>query len=65
MTYSTLASFAQTWGLVLFVAFFLGVIVYAVWPGNRSRFNRAAHMPLDDSERPLDPRTEEPSDGRH
>ena len=40
------AAFAQTWGLVYFVAMFLAVVVYALWPKNRKRFDDAARIPL-------------------
>ena len=53
--YEALSSFAQTWGLLLFVLLFAGVLVYALWPGNRDRFRRAAHMPLDDADTPEPP----------
>ncbi len=46
MTYQLLAAFAQTGGLLYFVALFLAVVVYAFWPRNRSRFDAAAQMPL-------------------
>ena len=46
MTYESLASFAQTGGLVYFVALFTAALVYAFWPKNRSRFDEAAHIPL-------------------
>jgi cytochrome c oxidase cbb3-type subunit 4 len=46
MTYETVASFAQTGGLVYFVALFAAALVYAFWPKNRSRFDEAAHIPL-------------------
>ena len=45
-TYKTLAEFAQTWGLVYFVAVFLLVLVYAFWPSNKKKFYEAARMPL-------------------
>jgi cytochrome c oxidase cbb3-type subunit 4 len=45
-TYKTLAEFAQTWGLVYFVAVFLAVVVYAFWPSNKKKFDAAANMPL-------------------
>jgi len=48
MTYETAARFAQTWGLVLLVGAFLLALVYALWPGNRAKFQRAAQLPLDD-----------------
>jgi cytochrome c oxidase cbb3-type subunit 4 len=30
----------------LFVAVFLGILAYALWPGNGERFDDAANMPL-------------------
>jgi cytochrome c oxidase cbb3-type subunit 4 len=45
-TYRTLAEFAQTWGLVYFVAVFLVVLVYALWPSRKKRFEEAARIPL-------------------
>lgn len=47
-TYSALAQFAQTWGLVYFVLLFLGVAAYAFYPRNRSRFDEAARMPINE-----------------
>jgi cytochrome c oxidase cbb3-type subunit IV len=46
MTYESAAAFAQTSGLLYFVGIFAGVILYAFWPRNRSRFDAAAHLPL-------------------
>ena len=46
MTYTALAQFAQTWGLLYFVLIFAGVLVYALWPANRRRFDDAANIPL-------------------
>lgn len=45
-TYMALAGFAQTWGLVYFVAVFLIVLAYALWPSRREQFDEAARMPL-------------------
>ena len=50
--YETLASFAQTWGLLLFVALFGVVLVYALWPKNQAKFDEAAQIPLQDDSRP-------------
>ncbi len=44
--YDFLASFAQTGGLLLFVGAFVLVLVYALAPGNRNRFRRAADAPF-------------------
>ena len=45
-TYKLLANFAQTWGLVYFVAVFSIAVAYALWPSNKTRFDDAARMPL-------------------
>lgn len=45
-TYMALAGFAQTWGLVYFVAVFLIVLAYALWPSRREQFDEVARMPL-------------------
>jgi cytochrome c oxidase cbb3-type subunit 4 len=45
-TYQMLASFAQTWGLVLFVLGFLGVVAYALNPRRKQQFDEAARLPL-------------------
>ncbi|QCK88404.1 cbb3-type cytochrome c oxidase subunit 3 [Phreatobacter aquaticus] len=45
-TYTSLATFAQTIGLLYFVAMFLGIAAYAFWPRNKTRFEDAAHIPL-------------------
>ncbi len=46
--YMMLASFAQTWGLLLFFFGFSGVIAYAYWPSKarKAAFNEAAQIPL-------------------
>ncbi len=44
--YHTLAEFAQTWGLAYFVAVFLVVLVYALWPSRQRQFEDAARIPL-------------------
>lgn len=48
MTYEQATHLAQTWGLVLLAVLFLGAVIYALWPGNREKFKRAAHTPLND-----------------
>jgi cytochrome c oxidase cbb3-type subunit IV len=48
MRYEDVAHFAQTAGLVLLVALFVAAAAFALWPGNRARFQRAARLPLDE-----------------
>jgi len=45
-TYRALAEFAQTWGLAYFVAVFMSVLAYALWPSRKQQFEEAARMPL-------------------
>jgi cytochrome c oxidase cbb3-type subunit 4 len=45
-TYLALAHFAQTWGLVYFVAVFLLVLVWVFWPSRKSMYDNAARVPL-------------------
>jgi cytochrome c oxidase cbb3-type subunit 4 len=45
-TYKALAEFAQTYGLVYFVAVFAIVVIYALWPSRKAKFDEAARMPL-------------------
>jgi cytochrome c oxidase cbb3-type subunit 4 len=51
MSYEAWSSFAQTWGLVYFVAIFVAAVGYALWPSNRARFTGAARLPVDEKER--------------
>jgi cytochrome c oxidase cbb3-type subunit IV len=45
-TYRMLAEFAQTWGLVYFIAVFLAVLVFVFWPSRKRMYDEAARMPL-------------------
>jgi cytochrome c oxidase cbb3-type subunit IV len=43
---SFLTTFITTCWTPIFVAIFLGILAYALWPGNREKFEDAARMPL-------------------
>ena len=45
-TYEWLARFAQSAGILYFIAMFLAVLVYALRPRNKETFERAARAPL-------------------
>lgn len=49
--YETLASFAQTGGLVLFVIAFILVLIYVFNPANRKDFDEAEGIPLRDGDK--------------
>lgn len=48
--YEKLAHIAQTWGLVLFVIAFILVLIYALNPANRKKFEEAGRIPLEDGD---------------
>lgn len=50
MSYEQISQFAQTWGLVLLAVCFLAAVGYALWPGNRDKFKRAARAPLENGD---------------
>lgn len=45
-TYRAVAEFAQTWGLLYFAAIFAVILIYALWPRNRTKFDGASQIPL-------------------
>jgi len=47
MTYDQVATFSQVGSLLLFVALFAGVLVYALWPANGRKFDQAQRDALD------------------
>jgi len=48
MSYEAVSYFARTIGLVFLVVLFVAVLAYALWPGNRRKFGRAARLPLEE-----------------
>ena len=46
MTYEQVASITQVAALLLFFALFVGVLIYAFWPGNKKRFERGREAAL-------------------
>jgi len=47
MTYEAIATLSQALSLLMFVATFLVVVVYALWPANKPRFEEAQRRALD------------------
>ena len=46
MDYESVATITQVAALLFFIALFLGVVIYAYWPGNKKRFEKDAEIPL-------------------
>lgn len=53
--YDSLSSFAQVWGMMIFIALFAVAAVYAFWPKNQDKFDEAARVPLEDADSPATP----------
>ena len=47
MTYDTIATLSQVTSLLMFIAMFIAVLVYALWPNNKPRFEEAQRRALD------------------
>lgn len=47
MAYEDVKTYAAMAGLLIFIALFIGVLVYAFWPGNKARFEQARSIPLE------------------
>lgn len=52
MDHQTLVGFAKSWGLFYLIGLMVVVLVYALWPSNRKRFDRAKKSIFDKSDRP-------------
>jgi len=48
LEYDTLRAISGTVGLIIFVSLFAGVLIYALWPKNRKKFDHASRIPLND-----------------
>ena len=47
MSYDTVATLSQVTSLLMFIAMFAGVLVYALRPANKARFDAAQRAALD------------------
>jgi len=50
--HATLVAFAKSFGLFYLMGLSIAVVVYACWPSNKERFDRAARSVLDDEDGP-------------
>jgi len=46
MTFQDASYFAQTWGLVYLMVLFIGMLIYALRPGAKKKFEDAANIPF-------------------
>jgi len=48
MNYETLSAFAATWGFAYMLVLFVVVLVYALRPKSKAKFERHARIPLNE-----------------
>lgn len=53
LSHDTVVGFAKSFGLFYLIAMSIGICIYAFWPRNRGRFDRAKRSILDDEAGPL------------
>jgi cytochrome c oxidase cbb3-type subunit 4 len=53
-TYSALRAFADTWGMLVMLLFFLGVVIWVFRPGSRKKHDEAANQIFRNDTRPKD-----------
>ncbi|MBI6630513.1 cbb3-type cytochrome c oxidase subunit 3 [Pontibaca salina] len=53
LSHDMVVGIAKSFGLFYLIALSIGICLYAFWPRNRSRFNRAKYSILDDENGPL------------
>jgi cytochrome c oxidase cbb3-type subunit 4 len=47
MSYDTVATISQVTSLLMFIAMFIAIVAYAVWPRNGLKFEQAQRRALD------------------
>mgnify|MGYP000040483954 CR=1 FL=1 len=47
-TYTVMRHFADSWGLLAMMLFFVGAVLFALRPGTRGKAEEAARIPLED-----------------
>ncbi|MDE8654219.1 cbb3-type cytochrome c oxidase subunit 3 [Novosphingobium album (ex Liu et al. 2023)] len=52
IAHHTLVAFAKSFGLFYLLAMAAVALLYACWPGNRSRFDKAARDIIEDEDKP-------------
>ncbi|MFA7588601.1 MAG: cbb3-type cytochrome c oxidase subunit 3 [Novosphingobium sp.] len=52
ITHHLVVGFAKSFGLFYLLAMALAALVYALWPANRDRFDRAARDIVEDEDEP-------------
>ena len=54
MTYDSMRAFADSWGLLLMVLFFAGVVIFVFRPRSKEPYHHLSRLPLEDDKAPLE-----------
>jgi cytochrome c oxidase cbb3-type subunit 4 len=54
MTYDSMRAFADSWGLLLMVLFFAGVVIFVFRPRSKETYDHLSRLPLEDDKAPLE-----------
>lgn len=60
MTYASVVQLVGTYGQLYIIGIFAVAALYALWPRNRSKFEQAARIPLEDQEAAPPPKDQRP-----
>ena len=55
LSHDTVVGIAKSFGLFYLIGLSVIICIYAFWPSNRSRFDRAGRSIMDDEDGPLGP----------
>ncbi|MAL80319.1 MAG: CcoQ/FixQ family Cbb3-type cytochrome c oxidase assembly chaperone [Sneathiella sp.] len=48
MDFQSVSAFAQSYGLLYLFVLFIIVLIYALWPRNKDKFDKAARIPFEE-----------------
>ena len=50
-TYTAVAEFAQSWGLLYFFIAFVAVVIWVMWPSRKRKYEDASKIPFREDQR--------------
>jgi len=51
-SHESVVAFSKSWGLFYLFGMFIVVVIYALWPSKKAKFDRAAKSILDKTDKP-------------
>jgi cytochrome c oxidase cbb3-type subunit 4 len=50
-TYTAVAEFAQSWGLLYFFIAFVAIVIWVMWPSRKRKYEDASKIPFREDQR--------------